>query len=290
MKGWVIRTVVMLMCFAGSCRFLMGQGCGVVMTRNYNTYYSSSSDGSHIYTSVTVDGSATCSPTPSCPCNTAQHTPNVQNQVSTVGGWLSGSPSCVSCYVSLQTNQTLVANVGTIATLTWDGQITCSIAGTFYSSGGSTSVASYTSIQHNYPRNPLPQPCWISQFFDLVINGSTHHAQDVVNSNSSSNGGLATPYGTPVYASEGGTVAKEASGNGPAAGGYPSCVGKSSPTNFVKIKNPSDGYYTVYAHVTPTVANGATVTAGQQIGVTDNSGCQSAGTFTWRARTRITIR
>jgi len=39
----------------------------------------------------------------------------------------------------------------------------------------------------------------------------------------------------------------------------------------------SDGYYTVYVHVAPTVAVGASVIQGQQIGVTDNSGCQSGG-------------
>jgi murein DD-endopeptidase MepM/ murein hydrolase activator NlpD len=41
----------------------------------------------------------------------------------------------------------------------------------------------------------------------------------------------------------------------------------------VKIKG-SDGYYTVYAHVKPTVTSGQ-VSAGQQIGTLDASGCQS---------------
>lgn len=276
MKSWIARASLLLVCLAGTSRVLLAQGCGVVMTRNYSTYTSSSSDGSHIYTSVTVEGSATCSPTLSCPCNTAQHTPKSLNQVGGVGGWLSGSATCVTCYVSLQNNQTLAAAAGTTATLSWGGEIICSIAGTFYSSGGTGTVASYTSVQHTYPRRPLSQPCWVSQFFDHVINGSKHRAQDVVQTNSTNNGGLATPYGTPVYASEGGTVSSEASTNGPATGGYPTCVGKGAPVNYVKIKG-SDGYYTVYAHVKPTVATGATVTAGQQIGVTDNSGCQSGG-------------
>jgi hypothetical protein len=33
----------------------------------------------------------------------------------------------------------------------------------------------------------------------------------------------------------------------------------------------------VYVHVTPTVQVGDPITQGQQIGVTDNSGCQSGG-------------
>ncbi len=48
------------------------------------------------------------------------------------------------------------------------------------------------------------------------------------------------------------------------------------PANYVKIQG-SDGYYTVYVHVTPTVATGVHVNQGQQIGVTDNSGCQLGG-------------
>lgn len=137
------------------------------------------------------------------------------------------------------------------------------------------SELSYTSIQHSYPNNPLPTACWISQFFDHVTpRGTPHNAEDVIKSTGS--GGTALPAGTPVYASEGGTVAKTATGN-PAAS-YPSCT-TANPhpqPNFVKIKG-SDGYFTIYAHVTPQVSNGATVQAGQQIGVTDKSGCQSAG-------------
>ena len=79
-----------------------------------------------------------------------------------------------------------------------------------------------------------------------------------------------------MYASEDGTVNQAVSGNGAAAGGYPSCLSASSPANYVKIKG-SDGYYTVYVHVTPSVSVGQQVTSGQQIGVTDNSGCQSTG-------------
>lgn len=140
--------------------------------------------------------------------------------------------------------------------------------------GGGDNVT--TPIQHTYPGNPLPQACWVSQFFDHVTNGKAHRAQDVVNSNSNNKGGLTTLYGTPVYAAEGGTVVAEATGNGPSPQGYPACAGQGVPANYVKIKG-SDGYFTVYVHVTPKVAVNAQVSQGQQIGVTDNSGCQSGG-------------
>jgi murein DD-endopeptidase MepM/ murein hydrolase activator NlpD len=79
--------------------------------------------------------------------------------------------------------------------------------------------------------------------------------------------------GTPVYAAESGTVA--GSDSSKRAASYPACRTQSPAPqpNFVKIQG-SDGYYTVYAHVKPTVTQGQ-VTAGQQIGVTDTSGCQS---------------
>jgi hypothetical protein len=206
MKAWITRTLLLFVFLAGYSRLAMGQGCGIVMTKNYNAYVSSSSDGSYIYTSVTLEGSATCSQTPSCPCSTATHTPKVLNEVGGVGGWIYGSPSCVSCYISLQNNQALVAPAGTTSTVTWEGEIVCSIAGIFYDKGGSGPVASYTSVQHNYPGNPLPSSCWISQFFDHVSNGKLHQAQDVVNSNSTNNGGIKPPYGTAVYAAESGKV------------------------------------------------------------------------------------
>ena len=140
-----------------------------------------------------------------------------------------------------------------------------------YPSGGDTS---YTSVQHNYPMSPLPSSCWISQFFDHVTNAKAHRAQDVVYSNSTDNGGILPGYGTNVYAVEGGTVVSVATGNGPSAQGYPACAGQGVPANYVKIRG-SDGYFTVYVHVTPIVHVGDSIYQGQQIGVTDNSGCQS---------------
>jgi hypothetical protein len=139
-------------------------------------------------------------------------------------------------------------------------------------SGGVNVVT--TPSQHNYPMNPLPSTCWISQFFDHVTNAKVHRAQDVVYSNSTNNGGIRTGYGTNVYAAEAGTVVSIGTGNPPAS--YPACVGRvpAWPANFVKIRG-NDGYFTVYVHVTPTVAVNTQVSQGQQIGVTDNSGCQS---------------
>ena len=154
-------------------------------------------------------------------------------------------------------------------------------------SGGLT----YTAIQHTYPVNPLGSlPCWISQFFDATTpSGKKHHAEDVDEANCGSGciatKGFSPPYGTPVYAAEAGTVVYPTSSSpiyGPAATQYPNCLG--APGNYIKIKG-SDGYFTVYFHVKPlsNVVAPNTVGQGQQIGVLDNSGCQT-GAHTHIAR------
>jgi murein DD-endopeptidase MepM/ murein hydrolase activator NlpD len=130
-----------------------------------------------------------------------------------------------------------------------------------------------TPIQHNYPRNPLPQPCWISSFFDAVRNGHAHHAEDVVYDNGQGTGGTPPPYGAPVYAMEAGTAHPVVGTEGPASKPYPQCLG--APGNYIKIKSDSDGYFTIYFHVKPSISDNQHVDQGQVIGVLDNSGCQT---------------
>jgi len=105
-----------------------------------------------------------------------------------------------------------------------------------------------------------------------VRNQKAHHAEDVVYDNGNG-GGVKPPYGAPVYAMEAGTVVAAPSTNGPASSPYPQCVG--APGNYVKIRADGDSYYTIYFHMSPSVSTNQHVNAGQQIGVLDNSGCQS---------------
>ncbi len=132
----------------------------------------------------------------------------------------------------------------------------------------------YTTIQHNYPTNPLPNPCWISSFFDAVRDAGAQHAQDVVYDDGTGKNGVAPLYGATVTAMEGGTVVFAKSDAGPAS--YPACkTATPRPAgNYAKIKT-TDGYFTIYFHMKPSVKNGDTVTPGQSIGTLDNSGCQS---------------
>ena len=74
MRSSMIRAIGLSLCLAGCLRFGGAQGCGIQMVPHYSAYSTVSNDDTHIYTAVVTDGSATCNPTPSCPCNTATHT------------------------------------------------------------------------------------------------------------------------------------------------------------------------------------------------------------------------
>jgi murein DD-endopeptidase MepM/ murein hydrolase activator NlpD len=253
--------------------------CGGVCNCPYSTLYAFITPGSPI---VPVNGSlgvvATANTTDSCG-GSGQY-----NYTIYPSPWNINSPGYFNLTSGQPTSNMTGTNGGdsyfytpfTGTQYVWNGQSgNCMVNGNPVLNPGGNGL-SYTPVQHNYPGKPLSAPCWISQFFDHVYSGKVHRAQDVDNANSNNNGGSATADGTPVYAAEAGTVVKADGTNGPAA--YPACVGSvpASPANYVKIQG-SDGYFTVYVHVTPTVAVGTPVTQGQQIGVTDNSGCQSGG-------------
>lgn len=134
--------------------------------------------------------------------------------------------------------------------------------------GGGTYVLGFTPIQHNYPTSPLSQACKVTSWFDAVRGWGPHHAEDIVLANGT------TPYGTPVYAMEAGTVVGIASGFGPGCPPPKCTCGHNG--NYVKVQT-ADKYYTVYFHMTPApgITKNAPVNAGQLIGYLDASGCQT---------------
>jgi hypothetical protein len=130
-------------------------------------------------------------------------------------------------------------------------------------------VDNLTPSQHTYPNNPLGSPCRVSTCFDCVINTktqATHKAQDVALTTKG-----ALQVGAPVYAAEAGKVGRYLSGQPHASSDASTCAGQHYKANYVEITG-SDGAITRYVHVSPTVTQGP-VTAGQQIGTVDISGC-----------------
>jgi hypothetical protein len=107
--------------------------CIPPFTWTYTGYHSESTDGTYIYESATIDGSATMAP-PQCwyQQGTPLHTPGVQNQIKnmrtgvTVGGWTYGSGQCVTCYIQQTNNQNVLAGTDTFQ-VTEQGTMTCSM-------------------------------------------------------------------------------------------------------------------------------------------------------------------
>jgi hypothetical protein len=133
----------LLLCLLGYVGAAFPQGCGVNMSKNYDVYTSDSVVFQRhgfftlvLYTSVLTDGYATCTPSPSCPCGSALHTPSAYNRVynsrTSVGGQLTGTPQCVSCYLSIQNNQSVWTRPGEAFSFDAIGQVNCTLAGVFF--------------------------------------------------------------------------------------------------------------------------------------------------------------
>jgi hypothetical protein len=289
---WIAALPLLAAFFApGFVRSGLGQW---QMDPSYSVYTSHAADGTYVYTTVEVSGftSGSCPTFPAQlvnECHSATHTPDAYNLLGGVGGWQNGSPSYWPDNISMTNSQQVAATPGSIISWSFGGEVYCTGCGCYIwtcpiSTG---SVLQYTAIQHNYTVDPLPQPCWISAFFDAVRHDSVHGADDVVYDNGQKTGGVTPAYGTAVYAMEAGKVVAAPSSYGPAPQGYPACtqVTPAPPGNYVKIQavaastcagSSGDNYSTIYFHVLPSVSVGQCVTAGQQIGTLDNSGCQSA--------------
>jgi len=135
MKSTTVRTICLLTCVFAGVRSGLAQGCAVTMTRNFSYYFTESTDTAKIYTTVIIDGSSSCTPSPGCPCSSATHTPKAYNKLGSVGGWTSGTPTCVNCYISYGNSQNIPATAGVEYAFIFGTQVACSLAGTFYSVG-----------------------------------------------------------------------------------------------------------------------------------------------------------
>jgi murein DD-endopeptidase MepM/ murein hydrolase activator NlpD len=154
----------------------------------------------------------------------------------------------------------------------WNGQSGACVLNGNPSINPGGSGFTQTPSQHTYPKPPLTG-CRISVPFDGIINVTTkkkHQAQDTVGSN--------IVVGTPVFAPEAGVISAFVSGKPHDTRPTSQCAGQNSPSNFIEINSDVDHALTRLYHVTilPALATlGTHVTAGQQIGTIDISGCTS---------------
>ena len=101
----------------------------------YSVYASQalSNDGSTIYQSVQLDGSADMSLPPSGPSSSPIHTPYIYSQIGPNGGWYMGNRTCANCYISFSLYTAYAPKSpsetpGVYAA----GQVNCSIVGTLW--------------------------------------------------------------------------------------------------------------------------------------------------------------
>jgi hypothetical protein len=145
--------------------------CYFVYSSNYAVYTSDSTDGNQIFISVLTDGSASmtiggsyCGPGYQImqdQINSATHTPSSYNVIGGTGGWGTGSPSCVNCYLSYQNDQSIAATPGVTYSGQETGQIYCSVGGAIFAPPikyFNFEIAYTRFITSNYIPDPGPPP------------------------------------------------------------------------------------------------------------------------------------
>lgn len=150
MKSNVFWYFCLLVLAMGLVRTSFAQGCRVTMNPSYGTYQTYSTNGTQIYASVLVDGSAGCQPSLECNCSGAVHTPEAYNELGTVGGWGSGTPGCVNCYLSYQNNQSVTPTGNEQVPWSAEGEVNCSLAGLIYGVGEPTATLSLAVSNYKY--------------------------------------------------------------------------------------------------------------------------------------------
>src|SRR6266513_2800337 len=169
-----MKTRIFAVVFAFLCSLIVvnragAQGC--VPTPSYSNYSSQAFDDSNwnLTQTVTTDGSAYMD-LEYCPgARNATHAPYVTNKLTApngtvYGGTSSGAPGCVNCYISQQSTVVVVGAPGEVWTDDVEGSVFCSVAGFFWSVGGS---GSSRFIQAYYKcTNPSGGQCVLNNGLD----------------------------------------------------------------------------------------------------------------------------
>jgi hypothetical protein len=115
-------SVLRLLCSVSFLALTLAPRCTAQLASTYNSI---TTDGTYIYTSVTVDGSMSGSWPPG-----TQHTYSAYNVIGSVGGWISATHGLG--YGSVVNNQQVRADDGGAYTWNQEATVECTIAGTFF--------------------------------------------------------------------------------------------------------------------------------------------------------------
>src|ERR1700689_5475298 len=109
------KIIQLLVCLIICCgpKLAAAQGCRLDYTASYNQYVTTSADSNNkIYSTVLVDGDTVGNPSAGCNYPSATHTAEAYNKLSTVGGWQSQTPGCMTCYLTKENDQNIQATPG----------------------------------------------------------------------------------------------------------------------------------------------------------------------------------
>jgi hypothetical protein len=105
------------------------------MQPEFSTYVSYSTDGTYVYSDVELDGYTKIGNTEYCNINGAIHTPRIYNILAGTGGWFNGSGQSPYNYTSFSNTQQSAFNPAQNYEAEYDGEMECSLIGTFYNTG-----------------------------------------------------------------------------------------------------------------------------------------------------------
>lgn len=156
-KLWLLSVAALI--FLLSAMKASAQGC-ITFQPDFSAYTDESTDGTNIYTSVTIDGTGDMIIASGCytPPNII-HTASADNVIGTTGGWGPGDSGCPDCYLSSTNNQE-VPYLGQNYNFQWSVQAICSVAGPVWGSGGAGTVGvSVGNFLNSGPGGIYPNGC-----------------------------------------------------------------------------------------------------------------------------------
>lgn len=165
MKNAKVISIAILFCISITLSHqAFAQGCSLLLTNYFSVYKTTGHNDNTVSQTIRIEGYSSVGVGLGCNMSVAKHTPQVFNKIGTAGGLTSGTAGCPSCYYDYQNTLQIVGVPGVQYVANGDGDMFCSLAGTFLT----VAVPTTTFIPIQVP----PSSCTIdgSGNGDLICN------------------------------------------------------------------------------------------------------------------------
>src|SRR5258708_290184 len=124
-----MKRLLLPLVFALACVFLPSKCPAQGFLNHFNVYVTQSTDSTNtwFYQTITIDGYTQVAGMPSG----VVHTPKIQNQLGSTGGWYTGTSVCPSCHITFS-NTTATQPDNLIDEDTAGAEVTCTFGGIFF--------------------------------------------------------------------------------------------------------------------------------------------------------------